>query len=68
MQNYDTLKTLPITQTEEPKLSLVNASPEGIPHLEQKLMSLQDLTTEKTVQLQKKTHSAITYFNTCTAT
>ena len=31
MQNYDTLKTLPVTQTEESKLSLNNTSPEDIP-------------------------------------
>ena len=44
MQNYDTPKTLPVTQTEESMLSLDDASPEEIPHLEQKLMSLPEFT------------------------
>ena len=38
-QNYNTLKTLPVTQANEAKLSVYNASPADIPHLEQKLMS-----------------------------
>ena len=37
-QNYDTLNTLPVTQADEAELSLENASPADIPHLEQKLM------------------------------
>ena len=55
-QNYDTLKTLPVTQTEESKLSLDNVSPEDIPHLEQKLMSLPELTPEKNSSTAKKWH------------
>ena len=35
MQNYYIQITLPVTQTEESKLSLDNTSPEDIPHLEQ---------------------------------
>ena len=42
MQNYDTQNTSPVTQIEESKLFLDTASPEDIPHLEQKLMSLPD--------------------------
>ena len=56
MQSYDTLKTLPVTQKEESKLSLDNASPEDIPHFEEKLMSLPMLTSNKVVQLPKKWH------------
>ena len=52
MQNYDTQSTLPATQPEESKLSLDNASPEDIPQLEQKLMSLSELNTRKN-KLQK---------------
>ena len=53
MQNYDTLKTLSDTQTEESKLSLDHASPEDIPHLEQKLMSLPELTHRKSSSTAK---------------
>ena len=34
-QNYDTQNTLQVTQPEESKLPLDNASPEDIPQLEQ---------------------------------
>ena len=47
MHNYDTLNTLPVTQADEAKLSLENASPADIPHLEQKLMSLLEFTQRK---------------------
>ena len=47
MQNYDTQNTLPATQPKESKLSLDNASHENIPQLEQKLMSMGELTPEK---------------------
>ena len=53
MQNYNMLKTLSVTQADEARLSLDNASPPDIPHLEQKLMSLPELTPEKVVQLPK---------------
>ena len=43
MQNYDTQNFLQATQPEESKLSLDNASPDDIPQLEQKLMSLPEL-------------------------
>ena len=59
-QNYNTQNTLPVTQTEESKLSLDNTSHEDIPHLEQKLMSLPELIPEKLIKLQNMTHSAIT--------
>ena len=36
MQNYDTLHNLPTAQMDEGELSLENASPAAIPHLEQK--------------------------------
>ena len=52
-QNYDTLKALLVTQADEARLSLDNASHADIPHLEHKLMSLPELTSEKVVQLQK---------------
>ena len=58
-QIYDAPNTLPATQPEESKMSLDNASPEDIPQLEQKLMSLPELTPEKIITLQKMTHSAI---------
>ena len=67
MQNYDTLNTLSVTQAEESKLSLDKASPEDIPHLEQKLMSLPELTPKKS-SCKKMTHSAITYYSTYIAT
>ena len=51
MQNYNTQKTLPVTQTEESKLSLENPSPEDIPHLEQKVMSLPEVAPENIIQL-----------------
>ena len=47
-------KHLPVTQTEESKLSLDNASPEDIPHLEQKMMFLPVLIPEKIVPTGKK--------------
>ena len=53
MQNYNTLNTLPGTQADEATISLENASPADIPHLEQNLMSLIELTPEKVVQLQQ---------------
>ena len=43
-QNYDMQNTWPVTQPDESKLSLYNASPEDIPQLEQKLISLSELT------------------------
>ena len=51
--NYDTLHDLPTVQTDNANLSLENASPAAIPHLEQNLMSLQEFTPEKVVKLQK---------------
>ena len=64
VQNYDTQNTLPVTQPEESKLSLDNASPEDIPQLKKKkLMSVPELTP-KNNKIQKNykemTHSAIT--------
>ena len=53
MQNYETLKTLHVTQTEEFKLSLDSESHKDIPHLEQNFMSLPELTPEKIAQLQE---------------
>ena len=52
-QNYDTFLDLPNEQTDEAKLSLENASPTDSPHLEQNLMSLQELTPDKVMKLQK---------------
>ena len=53
MQNYDTQNTLPATQPEEFKLSLDN-TPEDIPQLEQKLMSIPELMPEKNNQTTKE--------------
>ena len=53
MQNYNMQNTLPVTQPEESKLSLDNASHEDIPQLEQKFLSLPELITEKIIKLQK---------------
>ena len=47
VQNYDALHDLPTAQTDEAKLSLKNVSPTDIPQLEQNIMSLQELTTDK---------------------
>ena len=53
-QTYDTLQNSPIAQTnEDTKLSLENAPPIDIPHLEQNLMSLLELIPEKVIKLQK---------------
>ena len=51
--NYDALHDLPTVQTDNANLSLENASPTDIPHLEQNLMSLPEFTLEKVVKLQK---------------
>ena len=53
-QNYNTQNTLPITQPEESKLSLDNASPEDIPLLEQKLMSILELAPVKIIPTTNK--------------
>ena len=54
MQTYNTLHDLTNRQTnDDVKLSLENASPTGIPQLEQNLMSLTELTLEKVIKLQK---------------
>ena len=54
MQNYAALHDLSIAQTnDETKLSLENVSPTDIPQLEQNLMSLSDLTSDKVTKLQK---------------
>ena len=60
MQIYDVQNTLPATQPEKSKLSPDNTSPSDIPQLEQKLMSLPELTPEKISNYKRKTHSAIT--------
>ena len=53
-QTDDTLHELSTGQTiDDVKLSLENASPVGIPWLEQILMSLTELTSEKVIKLQK---------------
>ena len=49
--NYNTLHDLPTVQTDNANLSLENASPTEIPHLEQNLMSLPEFTLEKVVKL-----------------
>ena len=51
IQNYDTLHDLPTTQTDEARLSLENASPTDIPHLEQNLIFLPELTPDKVTKL-----------------
>ena len=54
LQTYDTLHDLPTGQTnDDVKLSLENAFPTDIPQLEQNLMSLLELTSEKVTKLQK---------------
>ena len=63
-QNDDALHDLPTAQTDEAKLSLENASPTEIPHLEQNLMSLPELTPNKVIKLQKNVTFANTYYNT----
>ena len=54
MQNYDIQNNLSAIQSEESKLFLDNASPEDIPRLEQKLMSLPELTPEKNSHITKE--------------
>ena len=48
--NYDAVHDLPTVQADNANLFLENASPIDIPHLEQNLMSLPELTPEKVVQ------------------
>ena len=53
-RTYDTLHDLPTGQTNDAvKLSLENESSTDIPQLEQNLMSLLELTSEKVRKLQK---------------
>ena len=53
-QNYDTLHDLPKEQTgDNDGLSLENASPTDSPQLEEILMSLPELTSDKVVKLQE---------------
>ena len=53
MQTYDALHDLPNGQTnDDVKLSLENVSPADIPQLEQNLMSLLELTSDKVTKLQ----------------
>ena len=51
--DYDTLHDLLTVQTDNGNLSLENASPTDIPHLEQNLKSLPEFTPETVVKLQK---------------
>ena len=44
-----------------------NAPPEDVPHLEQKIISLPELTPEKITQQQKMIYSSIILPITCTA-
>ena len=52
-QNYNALHDLPTAQTDKAELSLENASPTDISHLEQNLMSLLEFTPDKVIKLQK---------------
>ena len=53
MQTYDTFHDLHTALTNDDiKLSLENALPTDISHLEQKLMSLLELTPEKVIKIQ----------------
>ena len=52
-QNSNAKNNVPVIQSEESKLSLDNASPEDIPRLEHRLMSLPELIPEKIINLQK---------------
>ena len=51
--NYDALHDLPTLQMDKANLSLENASPADIPHLEQNVMSLTEFILDKVVKLQK---------------
>ena len=51
---YDALGNLPTVQMDKVDLSLENASPMEIPHLEQKLIFLPEFTLDKIVKVQKK--------------
>ena len=54
MQTYDTLHDLPTGLTKDDiRLSLENTSPTDIPQVEQNLMSLPELISEKVMKLQK---------------
>ena len=52
-QNYEALHDLPTAQMDKPELSLENASPADIQHLEQNLMSLLEFIPHKVIKLQK---------------
>ena len=52
-KNYDTSCNLPAVQMDKANLSLENASPTDIPHLEPNLMSLLEFTPDKVIKLQK---------------
>ena len=53
-QTYNALHDLPTGQTnDDVKLSLQNTLPADIPQLEQNLMSLPELTSEKVIKVQK---------------
>ena len=51
--NYIALHFLPTVQTDNASLSVENALPTDIPHMEQNLTSLPEFTPEKVVKLQK---------------
>ena len=53
MQDYNVLCDLPTAQMDKAELSLENASPADIPHLEQNLMSLPEFTPDKVMKLQR---------------
>ena len=52
-QNYDALHDLLTAQMDKTELSLKNALATDIPHLEQNLMPLLELTPDKVIKLQK---------------
>ena len=64
MQNYNAIHDLPTAQTGKAKISLENASPADILHLEQNLMSLPELTADKVISYKRMTHFAKTYYHT----